>query len=154
MRQWLRSKICAPLYQNPTVLKDWLIFLEDVARVESSIHLKHKSFSQPTRTPTPAKEKSAESTTNQNYARKTWRGNHTRGNFQGKSRGYSSHQGGRSPILAPHLAVQTIATLSLCRAIVKTVVTDVENEDTLVTNALILCQKTGCHWKCLYANNW
>ena len=85
--QGLRSKICAVLSQNPTVTKDWPIFLEDVAQTESSIHLEHKSFPQPTQTPAPAKKKSAESTTNQNHTGQTSRGNHTCGNFRGKSKG-------------------------------------------------------------------
>ena len=81
MRQELRSEIHAALYRNPTVPKDWPMFFEVVDRAESSIHLEHKSFSQPTRTSAPAKRKLAESTTNQNPAGQTSRGNHTGGNF-------------------------------------------------------------------------
>lgn len=43
MHQELISKICAALYQNPTVLKDWPLFLKTIAWVESSIYLEQKS---------------------------------------------------------------------------------------------------------------
>ncbi len=45
MRQGLKLEIRATLYQNPTVHKDWPIFVEDVTRAESSIHQENKSFS-------------------------------------------------------------------------------------------------------------
>ncbi len=42
MQQRLRSEICTALYQKLTVRKDWPIFLEAVAKAESSIHLEYQ----------------------------------------------------------------------------------------------------------------
>ncbi len=42
MRQSLWLIICALLNHNLTLYKDWLIYLEAVARAMSSIHLEHK----------------------------------------------------------------------------------------------------------------
>ncbi len=45
IQQSFRSKICTALYRNLTVSKNWLTIFEDVACVESSIHLEFKTTS-------------------------------------------------------------------------------------------------------------
>ncbi len=62
MRQILEAELREALYQNLTVSKDWLTFLEAVAQTESSIYLEHKSIMQPTRISAKKKDKLVKAT--------------------------------------------------------------------------------------------
>ena len=127
MRQGLRSEIHATLYRNHIGPKDWLIFLEVVAKAESSIHLEHKSFSQPTRIRRQLKKS----------RRKVHQINTMRGRpqevtppveiFEASLGGMVVTEEADLPILAPRLVLQTLPSSPLRRTRVKTVVTDVEN---------------------------
>ncbi len=98
MRQGLRSEICAVLYRNPTVPKNWPTFLEVVARAESSIHLEHKSSTHGDKPSIHNREKSVDKTTENSHSsnnHSNHRSANTRGNSQTQFRGRGGH-GGRS----------------------------------------------------------
>ncbi len=105
IKQDLKSKIRTVLNSNLTVFLDWSVFFENVTRIESSIHLQHKTTSNATKSLSQIQEKQADKSTdsNHNYGSsiKSQEIN-TRGNTHGQSQG----RGGRkSPIKETKLII-------------------------------------------------
>ncbi len=95
IRQGLRSKIRADLYRNLTVPKDWPIFLEAVARADSSIYLEHKTTSNAAKSSSHNKEKQADKFTDSNHSHGSSHkseGTNARGNTKGQFCGCRSRK--------------------------------------------------------------